>query len=56
MRLPGRIRTEIFRKAGVPKDNEISMDPDLVAKIIVFMLTTDESIVINHLVLNRIAK
>lgn len=50
---PGGMNTNLFAKAGTPKDNQDWMNTDLVADIVVFMLERDESMVINHLELNK---
>ncbi|MDO8515157.1 MAG: SDR family oxidoreductase [bacterium] len=50
---PGGMNTNLFDKAGTPKDNKDWMNPDLVADVIVFMLERDESMIVSHLELNK---
>lgn len=54
---PGGMSTQLFAKAGTPKENADWMDTDKVAEIIVFMLERDDTMVMDHVVLNkRLAK
>ncbi len=50
---PGGMNTSFFDKAGFPKDNEQWMDTDKVADVIIFMLKQDESMIMDHVVLNK---
>jgi len=50
---PGGMRTQLFEKAGTPKNNSDWMDTDKVADIIVFMLERDATMIMDHVVLNK---
>ncbi len=50
---PGGMNTQIFAKAGLSFSTEEFMDTDKVAEVIIFMLTRDESMIIDHLVVNK---
>lgn len=50
---PGGMNTQLFAKAGTPKDNQDWMDTAKVAEILVFMLERDLSMVMDHVVLNK---
>lgn len=50
---PGGMQTELFARSGMEKDTSGFMDPAEVAKVIVFMIKTPDSIKIDHIVLNR---
>jgi uncharacterized protein len=51
---PGGMRTEFFAKAGFPKENESWMDPDEVAKAIIFAMEHDAGVSMDHLEINRL--
>lgn len=50
---PGGMRSSFFEKAGFPKDTGSYMDIEKVAKVITFMLKLDDTMVLDHVVLNR---
>lgn len=50
---PGGMNTNLFKKAGSAKMNSDWMDVHKVAKIIVFMLEQDASLILDHVVLNK---
>lgn len=50
---PGGMNTALFSKAGFPKENQDWMDTDKVADIIVTMLKLDETMILDHVVLNK---
>jgi NADP-dependent 3-hydroxy acid dehydrogenase YdfG len=50
---PGGMNTKIFEKTGHPKANQEWMDTDKVARIIAFILEVDDSMILDHVVLNR---
>jgi short-subunit dehydrogenase len=50
---PGGMKTEFFSKNGQEKDTSSFMDPNEIAKIIVFILERPDSINIDHIVINR---
>lgn len=50
---PGGMNTRLFEKAGTPKDNVDWMDTDKVANTIVFILEQDDTMIIDHVVLNK---
>lgn len=50
---PGGMNTELFEKAGVEKEIQDWMDTDRVAEIVVSILEQDESMVTDHVVLNK---
>ena len=48
------MKTKLFEKAGMPIKNKNWMEPDKVAKVIIFILEQDDQeLIIDHLVLNR---
>lgn len=50
---PGGMNTKLFAKAGSVKDVSQWMDPKKVAETIVFMLESDETMVLSQVVLDR---
>lgn len=50
---PGGMKTKLYAKAGLKKDIAKFMDPDKVAKIVVFMLRQPDSLVMDNVVVNR---
>ena len=50
---PGGMNTKLFEKAGDLKDNEDWMDTGKVAEILIFMLERDDTMVMDHVVLNK---
>ena len=50
---PGGMSTRMFAKAGTPKENKDWMDTDKVAEIITFILERDESLIMDHVVVNK---
>ncbi len=50
---PGGMNTELFAKSGLDKDTSNFMDPKEIAKIVIFLLEQQESIKIDHVVVNR---
>jgi short-subunit dehydrogenase len=50
---PGGMNTKLFEKGGVDKDTSSFMDPEEIAKILVFMLERPESIKMDQVVVNR---
>lgn len=50
---PGGMNTKLFDKAGSPKQNDDWMDTDKVAKVIKFILELDDSMILDHVVLNK---
>ena len=50
---PGGMNTKLFEKAGHPKDNKDWMNTDSVAEIIATMLKIDDSMILDHVVLNK---
>lgn len=50
---PGGMNTKMFEKAGITKENRDWMDTDKVAEIVVFMLERDETMILDHVVLNK---
>ena len=50
---PGGMSTQLFGKAGFPKDNADWMDTHKVAQIVVFILKLDDSMNLDHVVLNK---
>lgn len=50
---PGGMSTQLFTHAGTPKENADWMDTDKVAEVIVFMLERDDTMVMDHVVLNK---
>lgn len=53
---PGGMNTSFFEKQGKPKDNRNWMDVSRVAKIVRFILEQDDTMVMDHVVLNRKSK
>lgn len=50
---PGGMKTEMYNKAGTPKEDKDWMDTEKVAEIVVSILEQDKSMVTDHVVLNR---
>lgn len=50
---PGGMQTKLFEKVGKPKANQDWMDTKKVAKIIVFMLEQDATMVMDQVVVNK---
>jgi uncharacterized protein len=50
---PGGMNTKLFEKAGNPKQNNDWMDTDKVAKVVTFILELDDSMLLDHVVLNK---
>jgi len=50
---PGGMNTKLFEKAGFPKNNGDWMDTGKVADVIVFILKLDDSMILDHVVLNK---
>lgn len=50
---PGGMNTKLFEKAGFPKNNQDWMDTDKVADVVVTMLKLDNSMILDHVVLNK---
>lgn len=50
---PGGMNTKLFSKAGLDKDTSEFMDPEEIAKIILFILERPEAISMDHVVVNR---
>lgn len=50
---PGGMSTQLFEKAGTPKDNTDWMDTDKVAEVLLFMIEQDASMMLDHVVLNK---
>lgn len=50
---PGGMNTKLFEKAKTPKDNKDWMDTDKVAEILIFMLERDDTMILDHVVLNK---
>lgn len=50
---PGGMNTRMFEKAGAPKENKDWMNTDKVAEIITFILERDESLIMDHIVVNK---
>lgn len=50
---PGGMNTSLFDKTGNPKANSDWMDTNKVAEIIIYMIETDISMVMDHVVLNK---
>lgn len=53
---PGGMKTEIFSNAGNDKDTTNFIDPQNVAKTIIFILNQINHVIIDHIVLNRVGK
>ena len=50
---PGGMATGLFTKSGNDKPNSDWMNTAKVAEIIVFMIERDDSLIMNHVVLNK---
>lgn len=50
---PGGMATGLFSKSGNDKPNSDWMDTSKVAEIIIFMIERDDSLIMNHVVLNK---
>jgi len=50
---PGKMNTKLFEKAGFPKNNQDWMETDKVADVVVTMLKLDDSMILDHVVLNK---
>ncbi|MBI2009753.1 MAG: SDR family oxidoreductase [Candidatus Chisholmbacteria bacterium] len=50
---PGGMNTPLFKKAGYPKENQDWMDPDKVADVVVFALKQDDTMILDHIVINK---
>lgn len=50
---PGGMRTKLFEKAGFPVDNSKWMDPAKVAQVALFILKQDDTMRLDHVVLNK---
>jgi len=50
---PGGMKTKLFSKAGTILNNKNWMNTDKVALIIVFMLERDDTMIMDHVVVNR---
>ena len=50
---PGGMNTRLFEKAGFPKNNADWMDTDKVADVIISILKLDDSMILDHVVLNK---
>lgn len=50
---PGGMSTKLFEKAGTPKNNKDWMDTDKVAEILLFMLERDDTMIMDHVVINK---
>jgi short-subunit dehydrogenase len=50
---PGGMNTKLFVKGGVDKDTSSFMDPEEIARIVVFMLEHPDSIKMDQVVVNR---
>ena len=50
---PGGMNTGLFASAGTPKQNQDWMDPKKVANIIIFALEQDDTMFIDHIVVNK---
>jgi NADP-dependent 3-hydroxy acid dehydrogenase YdfG len=50
---PGGMNTKLFEKAGTPKENKDWMDTDKVAEVLIFMLEQDDTMILDHVVLNK---
>jgi 3-oxoacyl-[acyl-carrier protein] reductase len=50
---PGGMSTDLFAKAGTPKSNGDWMDTDKVAEVIIFMLERDDTMIMDHVVVNK---
>lgn len=49
----GGMNTNFFSKAGIEKPNSTWLDPVKVAEIIIFIIERDDSLIMNHVVLNK---
>ena len=50
---PGGMSTHLFEKAGFPKKNDDWMGTDKVAQVIIFILKQDDTMILDHVVLNK---
>ena len=50
---PGGMNTRFFEKAGSPKENAKWMDVNAVADVIITILTLNDSMILDHVVLNK---
>lgn len=50
---PGGMSTPLFESAGFSKDNENWMDPMKVATVIAFILEQDDTMILDHVVVNK---
>lgn len=50
---PGGMNTRLFEKAGFPKNNADWMETDKVADVIISILKLDDSMILDHVVLNK---
>ena len=50
---PGGMSTQLFSKAGNAKENSDWMNTDKVAEVVVFMLERDDTMIMDHVVLNK---
>lgn len=50
---PGGMSTRLFEKAGTPKANKDWMNTDKVAEIVIFMLERDDTMIMDHVILNK---
>ena len=53
---PGGMNTKFFEKSGSPKENQNWLDTAKVAEVIAFVIGTDPSLNLDHVVLNRFVK
>ncbi len=50
---PGGMATGLFANGGHPVENSDWMDPNKVAEVLLFMLERDDTMIIDHLVVNK---
>jgi 3-oxoacyl-[acyl-carrier protein] reductase len=50
---PGGMKTKLFEKTGSNKDVSQYMDPNKVAAIVIFILERDDTMIMDHVVLNK---
>jgi len=50
---PGGMKTGFFQEAGYPKENDDWMDPEKVADIVIFVLKQDDTMILDHVVVNK---
>lgn len=50
---PGGMSTEFFNKSGNEKDNSDWMSPQKVANVVKFIIEQDDSMIIDHIVVNK---